>query len=52
MDLGSPARLRAAPQDDELRDHFRAGWSMEEVAGLMQRQPDGIRSRLEKVGLK
>ncbi len=39
-----------AVQDDELRTHFRAGRSVEEIARLMQRQPGGIRSRLEKPG--
>ena len=41
-----------AALDDELRTHFRAGWSVEDIARLMQRQSGGIQSRVEKQGLK
>ena len=39
-------------QDEELRGHFQAGWNVEEIARRMERQPGGIRSRIEKLGLR
>jgi DNA-directed RNA polymerase specialized sigma24 family protein len=40
-----------AAQDEELRELFRAGRSVTEIARHMGRQTGGIKSRLEKLGL-
>ena len=41
-----------AGQEAELQKLYHEGWSVPEIARHMQRQPGGIRSRLEKLDLK
>jgi len=39
------------PEDNELTAFYRNGKKIDEIAGLLQRQPGAIRSRLDKIGL-
>ncbi len=38
-------------EDNELTAFYRNGKKIDEIAGLLQRQPGAIRSRLDKLGL-
>jgi hypothetical protein len=40
-----------AAEDEDLRQRYTLGATLEELATLFQRQPGGIRSRLAKLGL-
>ena len=40
------------PEDNELTAFYRNGKKIDEIAGLLQRQPGAIRSRLDKLGLR
>ena len=39
------------PEDNELVDFYQGGKKIDEIAGLLQRQPGAIRSRLDKLGM-